>query len=774
MTAMLPELLAPAGTRDALDAAIRGGADAVYFGGSRFNARMGADNFDDAAMEDAIRTCAFWGVKSNITLNTLPTERELPEVLRYAEKLAAWGADAVICADLGTAVLLHRYFPELALHASTQCQGHNTDAARFFAALGFQRMVAARELSFADLQTLCNTSPIETELFIHGALCVSQSGGCLFSSLVGGRSGNRGACAQPCRLPYQLSCKKENGAATPHASTSGKKNQAVSNSSNVQNYPLSLKDYCLAGHVTELLSLGAASFKIEGRMKGPAYVEGVVRIWRRLLDERRNAEPVELSALADLFSRGGSFSDDYFRGVTGASMRGIRTEADKEATQKAEKRITDKQTEARKIPITLSFHAEAGTLMTLTMGTCDSIERDGIARDSIARNHFTRGKSVTVTGEIPETAHTRPTTEEDVRGCLFKLGATPFRAEAAHTHITVGCGLSVPLAAINRLRREAAEKLEEQLWIHASKAQSSVKCPPKLPISAEAICSQQDAPYTKDAPFQRQASFLFYDRIPPQALSYYDIRYLPLDVFDAHPTEAQAAGINGILLPPVIFDSEQNAVLAMLQTAASHGITHALVSNPGHLALAGRFPFQLHGDLRLNLWTAQSANIFSSSGLCDCLLSPELSLSQMRDIKSVLPHGAVTYGRLPMMTLQRCIIREQKQAGASKGARGSGKTVPSSQNRCTFCDTSPVSYLVDRRRTVFPVTRTFGHRNIIWNAAPVYMADKKEALARANLAFVHHIFTTETQAQIAAVINAYKDPQWEGVPYETFGAFRRM
>ena len=189
----LPELLAPAGTREALDAAIHAGADAVYFGGSRFNARMSADNFDDAAMEDAIRTCAFWGVKSNITLNTLPTERELPEVLRYAEKLARWGADAIICADLGTASLIHRYFPTIDLHASTQCAGHNTDAARFFAALGFSRMVAARELSYADLSTLCRQSPIETELFIHGAMCVSQSGGCLFSALVGGRSGNRGA-----------------------------------------------------------------------------------------------------------------------------------------------------------------------------------------------------------------------------------------------------------------------------------------------------------------------------------------------------------------------------------------------------------------------------------------------------------------------------------------------------------------------------------------------------------------------------------------------------
>ena len=238
----LPELLAPAGTREALDAAIRAGADAVYFGGSRFNARMAADNFAGDAMGEAIRACAFYGVRSNITLNTLPREREQADVLRYGEQLCLWGADAVICADLGTAALLHKYFPEMPLHASTQCSGHNVDAARFFADLGFSRMVAARELSFADLKTICDESPIETELFIHGAICVSQSGGCLFSSLVGGRSGNRGACAQPCRLPYRCTVKE------PGGGYSG------------EDYPLSIKDMCLASHIPVLLSLGAASF----------------------------------------------------------------------------------------------------------------------------------------------------------------------------------------------------------------------------------------------------------------------------------------------------------------------------------------------------------------------------------------------------------------------------------------------------------------------------------------------------------------------------------
>ena len=722
----LPELLAPAGTPDALHAAIHAGADAVYFGGNRFNARMSADNFDDAAMEHAIRTCAFYGVKSNITLNTLPTERELPEVLHYAEKLARWGADAIICADLGTASLIHRYFPSIELHASTQCAGHNADAARFFAALGFSRMVAARELSYADLLTVCRESPIETELFIHGAMCVSQSGGCLFSSLVGGRSGNRGACAQPCRLPYQMECAKNE---------SSKKKSAIRDEAEA--FPLSLRDNCLASHIPQLLQLGAASLKIEGRMKSPAYVTGVVRIYRRLLDEGRAATAEELRALSDLFSRGGSFTDSYYRGTTGRSMRGIRTEADKTATTKAEQTITAGRPVTRRIPCKITFSAQTNQPTELTLTA--------------------NGHTVTVTGAIPETAQTRAVTEEELQKNLTKLGATPFLAE--EVTITLDDGLMLPLSAVNALRRDAAEALETALHKRVL---------PELP-SAEALyaslSAQKNNVYNNVYPYPKQASFLFHDRIPHIASSVYDIIYLPLHTFAANIQGALDVGVNGIILPPVIFDSEWRAVEAMLTKAKEAGILHALVCNVGHIAKAKQYGFLLHGDQRLNVWTANSADVYADTGLTDLLLSPELTPPQMRDVKSVLPHGIITYGRLPMMTLQRCIIREHI---------GDAPQVSDRDNPCRYCDAHPISVMRDRKQMRFPITRMYPHRNIVHNASPLYMADKQDDIVRLHAAFVHHIFTTESASQAEAVIRAYETPGFRGVPYADFPTFRRL
>lgn len=303
MTArVLPELLAPAGSPEALRAAVAAGADAVYFGASGFNARAGAKNFTDAELCRAVEVCHANGVRVYLTLNTLVYDREMRELIAAAERAYLAGVDALIVADLGVAAAIKRTFPDFELHASTQMSGHSAAAARELAELGFSRMVLARELSREDIFEFTKHSPIEAEVFIHGALCVSHSGQCLFSSMVGGRSGNRGECAQPCRLPY-----------------------------NGGRYLLSLKDNCLAAHIPDLIEAGVASLKIEGRMKGADYVGGVVSIYRRLLDERRAATERELDRLAGIFSRSG-FTDGYFCGRIDHDMLGVRTERDKQRT----------------------------------------------------------------------------------------------------------------------------------------------------------------------------------------------------------------------------------------------------------------------------------------------------------------------------------------------------------------------------------------------------------------------------------------------------------
>ena len=203
----------------------------------------------------------------------------------------------------------------------------------------------------------------------------------------------------------------------------------------------------------------------------------------------------------------------------------------------------------------------------------------------------------------------------------------------------------------------------------------------------------------------------------------------------------------------------------MLTKAKEAGILHALVCNVGHIAKAKQYGFLLHGDQRLNVWTANSADVYADTGLTDLLLSPELTSPQMRDVKSVLPHGIITYGRLPMMTLQRCIIREHI---------GDAPQVSDRDNPCRYCDAHPISVMRDRKQMRFPITRIYPHRNIVHNASPLYMADKQEDIVRLHAAFVHHIFTTESASQAEAVIRAYETPGFRGVPYADFPTFRRL
>ena len=246
----LPELLAPAGSMEAANAAVLAGADAIYVGGRFLNARMNAKNFSDGELISCIENCHKKGVRVYVTVNTAVLDKELSEAVKYTDFLYKIGTDALIISDLGLASAIKGRYPGMGIHASTQASGHNADCAKAFADLGFDRMVCARELSYNEITALCKTSPIEIEQFIHGAICVSQSGQCLLSAVMGGRSGNRGVCAQPCRMKY-------NGS-----------------------YPLSMKDMCLASHVTELIKSGVSSLKIEGRMKSPSYVYKVVKAYR--------------------------------------------------------------------------------------------------------------------------------------------------------------------------------------------------------------------------------------------------------------------------------------------------------------------------------------------------------------------------------------------------------------------------------------------------------------------------------------------------------------
>ncbi len=314
-----PLLLSPAGSKEALKAAVNAGADEVYLGGADFNARINAANFDRAALVYAGELCRHTNVGLHITLNTLIYDKEFKSVLEYVSFLAdKVKPDALIVQDLGLALTIRREFPQLALHASTQMRIHSHLDAEYLKSLGFTRAVLARELPREDIASFVKTG-LETEIFIHGAICVSESGGCLMSSVIGNRSGNRGECAQPCRLPYKGN----------------------------ERYPLSLKDMCLASHIREISDIGVTALKIEGRMKSPEYVGAVTSVYRRLIDENRNATGEEIKYLANVFSRSG-FTDGYFVSKINKSMFGIRREDDKRISEKTDIRPIKAQPRAKR------------------------------------------------------------------------------------------------------------------------------------------------------------------------------------------------------------------------------------------------------------------------------------------------------------------------------------------------------------------------------------------------------------------------------------------
>ena len=400
------EVLAPAGAEEQLAAAVRSGADAVYLGTKNFNARSSAGNFDAAALKSAVAYCHARGVKVHVTLNTLVNDEELTELKNTVREIAESGADAVIVQDLAAAKLLREMCPAPERHASTQMTLHNPEGVAAAEKLGFSRAVLARELSRKEICGITQKAKIEIESFVHGALCMSASGACYLSSMIGGRSGNRGKCAQPCRLDFRLDGK---------------------------NYALSLKDMSYVEHAQELAEAGVCSFKIEGRMKRPEYVASAVNAVKTALT---GGKP-DMRLLKAVFSRSG-FTDGYYTAKRNASMFGIRTKEDVQAAGDAlGTAVNLYRNEYQRIPVDFALYLQAGKPAML-MAT------DG--------EH-----SVTAEGECPQKAIKMPISKELAEKSLGKLGGTPFLCGGVTLEAEEG--LTLPASALNALRRECAEKL---------------------------------------------------------------------------------------------------------------------------------------------------------------------------------------------------------------------------------------------------------------------------------------------------------------------------
>jgi len=671
------ELLSPAGSQEALVAAVQNGADAVYLGFGDFNARRNAKNFSEEEAAAAVSYCHLRGVKVFLTMNTLLTDRELPAAAEHAAKASDMGVDAVLVQDLGVLRMLRQTVPDLPVHASTQMTVHSLDGVKMAADLGISRAVLSRELGWREIEHICLHSPIEIEVFAHGALCMCYSGQCFFSSVIGGRSGNRGLCAQPCRMKYGWNGKADE-------------------------YPLSLKDMSLAGHLEQLRKMGVACVKLEGRMKRAEYVAIVTGVYSRAIREGREPTPQELEMLRQAFSRDG-FTDGYFKGKKGPDMFGIRREEDEPKELFAQARSTYESGENRKEPVRMYAMIRAGE--PAQVGVEDK-----------------EGRVATLSGPIPEAALNVPLTTEKVEGQLSRTGGTPYACEKVTAFVEEG--LSLPLSALNAMRRDVLDKLSDQ----RTRLPQRQKVPFKAGVRYEN--PKQPPVFT--------VSVRTADQISPELLRLQPaLLYVPAEEGAAHPDKVELARAMGVpvcaVLPRIFWDTEREAVVKDLRKLQELGVKEALVATPGAVQLAREMGFALRSDYGLGVFNSQTLKELKRLGFVSATASFELRLAQIRDISKCIPTEFIAYGRLPLMITENCIVHNH-----------------SGQHTC-----GNVNQLTDRKGERFPVVKAYGCRNEILNSKKLFLADKQADWAKLGLWAARLQFTTENVSECVRVLERY-------------------
>lgn len=593
------EILAPAGNLDSLLAGIHSGADAVYFGYGELNARRNAKNFDEQSLAEASRLCKERGVKMHMTVNTMVYDREYDEVLRTLEIACKYGIDALIVQDLGVAKIVREAAPEMKMHASTQLTVHNVSGAWQAKELGFSRVVLAREMSREEILQVTTQVPVETEVFVHGALCMCVSGQCYMSSVIGERSGNRGLCAQPCRLPFASGRKGDSG------------------------YALSLKDLSLADRVKELMALGVDSFKIEGRMKRPEYVAAAVSQFKEAV---RGAQ-ADMDLMAAVFSRSG-FTKGYFDAKLGQEMFGTRQKEDVLASQKVLKKLSDMASkDVPRVGVDFSFTMKENEQTVLSAS-------DG------------EGHTVQAQGEIPQQALKAPTTEELVWRSLEKTGGTFYYLNSLTCDL--GDGLIYPASQLNSLRREALDKLTQ---LRGEIHEIPFYKPEKQPVPKHIGVQGEKLPL--------RAAVREISQITERMVEVCELISVPLDELLKNKNNLPKEIIPkiSVSLPRVVFGDDEKYLAERLTECKHLGIMHLSTGNLGGVYLGRKMGFVLHGEFGLNIANAGCLAEYERLGLSDCLLSFELSLARARAVGGTLPRGLLIYGKLPLMVTRNCPIR---------------------------------------------------------------------------------------------------------------------
>ena len=595
------EILAPVGNEEMLRAAVFSGADAVYLGFSGFNARTSANNFDADTLKDAVRFCHARGVAVHVALNTTVYGGELPALEAAIRAVAASGADAVICQDLAVATLIGRIAPQLPRHGSTQMSVHSLQGALELKELGFTRVVLARELSLPEVEHITKHCGIETECFVHGALCMCVSGQCYMSAFLGGRSGNRGSCAGPCRLPFEANALPEGKPGRLHH--------------------LSLKDNSVIDKLDKLQALGVASAKIEGRLRTPEYVAAAVSACLA----GREGRAYDRDLLKNAFSRSG-FTSGYLDGKIDGTMFGVRSEADAEQTKKTLPMLRELyRRERSRVPVKMKLEIEEGGEKLTVM-------------DADGNKAFAYGDAE------PQPARTDPT--ESLHRSLAKTGGTPFAASAEDITVEMDGGpWFVPGSAVNELRREALDALLKKREVLRPWPTTDEHVP-ALPL--------------RTLPSRRtlRARFENWEQVPERALDGIEYLILPIAQADRVPREWRAKTL--LELPRVMFGKLEEDTARRIAATQDAGFAGYEVSNIAHLRLCRGLP--MSGSFGLNITNQLAAQFYADNGLGSMLILPEVKDSDISTIAPThdgrpVPTGVLVYGHMPLMVTRACPLQ---------------------------------------------------------------------------------------------------------------------
>ena len=593
------EILAPVGSEEMLHAAVFSGADAVYLGFSGFNARTGAGNFDADSLKEAVRFCHARGAKVHVALNTTVYGGELASLCDAIRAVAASGADAVICQDLAVATLIGKIAPQLPRHGSTQMSVHTLQGALELKELGFTRVVLARELSLPEVEQITRHCGIETECFVHGALCMCVSGQCYMSAFLGGRSGNRGSCAGPCRLPFEANALPEGKPGRLHH--------------------LSLKDNSVIDKLDQLQAIGVASAKIEGRLRTPEYVAAAVSACLA----GREGRAYDRDLLKNAFSRSG-FTSGYLDGKIDGTMFGVRSEADAELTKKTLPALRELyRRERSRVPVRMKLEIEeGGEKLTVT---------DADGNKAFAYGDFE-----------PQPARADPT--ESLKRSLAKTGGTPFAAENIEVEMDEGPWF-VPGSTVNELRREALDAL--------LKKREVLRPWPAQDVELEPLPQRTLPPHrTLRARFER------WDQVPEQALS--GVEYLILPIAQADRVPREWRGKTLLELPRVMFGKLEEDTARRVAATQDAGFAGYEVSNIAHLRLCRGLP--MSGGFGLNVTNQVAAQFYADNGLGSVLILPETKDSDISTIAPThagkpVPTGVLVYGHMPLMVTRACPLQ---------------------------------------------------------------------------------------------------------------------